>query len=148
MGRGLVFGLATFVSLTPSSTPERLPLAAQTRAVRELVADLRASDAEARARAACELRERGDSAAEAVQPLVLLLADAAPVSASVCPQRWWRGDRDDLTSPGEQAATALVAIGSRSFQPVLAALRDQQLRRASLAAAPVDEVDSLRVVHT
>ena len=75
MGRVLVFGLATFVSLTPSSIPERVPLAAQTRAVRELVADLTASDAAARARAACELRERGDSAAEAVQPLVLLLAD-------------------------------------------------------------------------
>jgi triacylglycerol lipase len=41
-----------------------------------------------------------------------------------------------------------MAVDPVVMDHVLAALRDQQLRRASLAAAPVDEVDSLRVVHT
>ena len=41
-----------------------------------------------------------------------------------------------------------MAVDPVVMDHVLEALRDQQLRRASLAAAPVDEVDSLRVVHT
>ena len=42
------------------------PLLAQERGVRELVALLRASDPVSRARAACDLRELGDRAAEAI----------------------------------------------------------------------------------
>jgi triacylglycerol lipase len=41
-----------------------------------------------------------------------------------------------------------MAVDPLVMDHVLAALRDQQVRRASLEAAPVDEVDSLRVVHT
>jgi len=41
-----------------------------------------------------------------------------------------------------------MAVDPVVMDHVLAALRDQQLRRANLAAAPVDEVDSLRAVHT
>jgi len=41
-----------------------------------------------------------------------------------------------------------MAVDPVVMDHVLAALRDQQLRRASLAAAPAVEVDSLRVVHT
>ena len=52
-----------------------------------------------------------------------MLGDAAPVEASVCGRRSWRGSADDLTSPGEQAAAALVAIGTRAFQPVLDTLK-------------------------
>ena len=45
------------------------PLLAQARGVRELTSELRASDPEARARAACGLRELGDpAAAEASRP--------------------------------------------------------------------------------
>lgn len=57
---------------------------AQSRGVRELANQLSASDPAARARASCELRELGDAAVDALQPLVGLLADAAPVEASVC----------------------------------------------------------------
>ncbi len=41
-----------------------------------------------------------------------------------------------------------MAVDPVVMDHVLAALRDQQVRRASLEAAPRDEVDSLRVVHT
>jgi pimeloyl-ACP methyl ester carboxylesterase len=41
-----------------------------------------------------------------------------------------------------------MAVDPVVMDHVLESLRDQQLRRANLAAAPVDEVDSLRVVHT
>ena len=96
------------------------PLLAQERGVRELVALLRASDPVSRARAACDLRELGDRAAEAIDPLIALMDDATPVSEDVCEtNRNWGGRDGELTTPGKQAASALVAIGSRSFTPVL-----------------------------
>ena len=85
---------------------------------------LRASDPVSRARAACDLRELGDRAADAIDPLVALMDDATPVSEDVCENnRNWGGRDGELTTPGKQAASALVAIGSRSFTPVLNALR-------------------------
>src|SRR5262249_11082083 len=96
-------------------------LTIQARGVSELVADLSAGDPVVRAGAACALRDLGDAAVDAIQPLANMRADAAPVEATVCARRWSRGNPNDLTSPGEQAATALVAIGTRAFQPVLAA---------------------------
>jgi HEAT repeat protein len=100
------------------------PLLAQERGVRELVGLLRASDPVSRARAACDLRELGDRAADAIEPLVALMDDATPISEDVCENnRNWGGRDGELTTPGKQAAAALVAIGSRSFTPVLNALR-------------------------
>ena len=46
--------------------------------------------------------------------------DATPISEDVCENnRNWGGRDGELTTPGKQAAAALVAIGSRSFYPVL-----------------------------
>ena len=52
---------------------------AQERSVRDLVAQLRAADPLARARAACDLRELGDRAADAIAQLVPLLDDPPPL---------------------------------------------------------------------
>jgi HEAT repeat protein len=72
-----------------------------------------------RARAACELRELGDQAAPMTAKLVAMLDDASPVDPAVCGERTWRyRGHPDLTSPGEQPASALVAIGS-STKPAL-----------------------------
>lgn len=89
-------------------------------AVSVLTKDLESSDPVVRARAACALRAHGDGAAPAIDALVKLLADGTAVDASVCGRKWWRCQ---LTSPGEQSAAALVAIGSRAFEPVLNAIR-------------------------
>src|SRR5512133_4232901 len=113
--------LALAVFLTGSGDDLRTP-PDQSRDARQLVAELRANDAVTRTRAACELRELGDGAAEAIEPLVALLDDASPVEPTVCDRRWWRGSNDDVTTPGEQAASALVAIGSRAVTAVLAAV--------------------------
>ncbi len=92
------------------------------RAPKELIGDLASADPAARTRAACGLRELGDRAADAIAPLVRTLADGAPVDGMICGRRWSRHGDDTLTSPGEEAAAALAAIGTRAFQPVLAAL--------------------------
>jgi HEAT repeat protein len=89
-------------------------------------AGLASADPAVRTRAACELRTFGAQATPFMPRLAALLDDASPVDAAVCGERTWRfralrhgsGQGDDLTTPGEQAASALVAIGAPS-QPVL-----------------------------
>ena len=120
--RTAVTGLLALLAITVSANDYR-ETRAQTRSVRDLIAELAAVDPAARARAACDIRELGDTAADAIAPLAAMLGDAAPVEALVCNRSWWRGNANDLTSPGEQAAAALVAIGTRAFQPVLARLK-------------------------
>ena len=62
--------------------PVDVPRPADARRARESsIADLVAADPAVRARAACELRELGDAAADAIQPLVGMLGDAAPVES-------------------------------------------------------------------
>jgi HEAT repeats/PBS lyase HEAT-like repeat len=115
------------------------------RSVRDLIADLSAADPTARTRAACGLREHGDGAGDAIGPLTKLLADGSPVDARVCARRWWRGS-DDLTTPGEQAAAALVSLGSSAFAPVLSALKHEAWIARKNAAWTLGAMDDHRAV--
>jgi HEAT repeat protein len=120
-------------------------LAAQARPVTELIASLSSDDPAARAKAACQLKREGDLAADAIAPLVRTLADAAPVDRSVCRENWWRGS-ETLTSPGEQAAAALVSIGSRAMNPLLDALQQPQWVTRRNAAWALGALDDARAV--
>jgi hypothetical protein len=123
VARALAIALAAAVVLMVPAVAHRTTVVPQ-RTPRELTIDLGAADPSARARAACELKDHGDAAAGALQPLIALLADGAPVDdASVCARRWRRGNKEALTTPGEVAAATLVSIGSRAFDPLMAALR-------------------------
>ena len=117
-----------------------------TRSPRELTSDLTAADPTVRTRAACGLRELGDRAVDAIPPLVTLLADAAPVDGMTCGQRWSRHGENELTSPGEEAAAALAAIGTRSFQPLLSALRRDAWVARRNAAWALGALDDNRAV--
>ena len=64
----------------------------------------------------------------------------------MCNRSWWRGSADDLTSPGEQAAAALVAIGTRAFQPVLNTLRSPTWTARRNAAWALGAFDDSRAV--
>ena len=84
-------------------------------------AGLASADPAARTRAACELRELGSGAAPVLGRLVAMLDDGSPVDAAVCGNRTWRHrgvGAEDATSPGEQAASALVAIGTPAYEPL------------------------------
>jgi HEAT repeat protein len=116
------------------------------RNAREFIADLDSADAAVRARAACGLRDLGDRAADALQVLVKLLADGSPVDGSTCARRWWRGSANDPTTPGEQAAGALAAIGSRAFQPVVNALKSDAWIARRNAAWTLGALDDSRAV--
>jgi HEAT repeat protein len=92
--------------------------------LRAATAALKSADPAARTRAACDVRELGDHAHDVIPQLVDLLADASPVDPAICNERTWRwGHREETTSPGEQAASALVAIGSAAYEPLTRALK-------------------------
>ncbi len=94
--------------------------------VRAATTALNSADPASRTRAACDLRELGESARDAIPQLVNLLADGSPVDPAICHERTWRWGRHhqgDTTSPGEQAASALVAIGSAAYEPLTKALK-------------------------
>jgi HEAT repeat protein len=89
-------------------------------------AGLGSADPGVRTKAACSLRELGSQAAPAMTRLIALLDDGSPVDAAVCGERTWGNGRfrgvDETTTPGEQAASALVAIGTPAFEPLTKAL--------------------------
>src|SRR6478735_6301219 len=121
MRRALFAGALIILALAASAGA-----APQTPAkgVRELTAALRDSDPSVRAQAACSLRELGDRAADAIPALITLMDDATPLKADVCEtNRNWGGRDGDVTTPGQQAAAALVATGSRAFDLVAGALQ-------------------------
>lgn len=111
------------IARTFVSTVLVLSSAAAQRDVNASTAMLASADPAARTRAACELRELGRDAAPALPRLASLLADGSPVDPSICGDRTWRfRGATDMTSPGEQAACAMVAIGSASYVPFTKAL--------------------------
>jgi HEAT repeat protein len=86
-------------------------------------AGLTSADPATRTRSACELREMGSQAAPMLERLMSMLSDGSPVDPAVCGERTWRfHDSHDTTSPGEQAASALVAIGAPAKGPLTRAL--------------------------
>jgi HEAT repeat protein len=78
-------------------------------------AGLSSHDPAVRTRAACELRDLGRTSTPFMDRLATLLDDGSPVDPAVCGERTWRfRSAQDSTTPGEQAAAALVAIGEPS----------------------------------
>jgi HEAT repeat protein len=116
-----------------------LPVAgyAQGTSVETLVSQLRSSDPASRAKGACDLKELGRDAARAIPQLIEAMADATPVPRDVCGARnWsWRRSDDDTTTPGREAASALVSIGDgRASDALLAALKDSDTKVRRQAA--------------
>ena len=95
----------------------------QTPALTEAIAGLSSPDPTARAHAACALRALGRDATPALAQLAAMLDDGSPVDGAICGDRTWRfRGGNERTSPGEQAASALVAIGSAAYSPFAKAL--------------------------
>jgi HEAT repeat protein len=127
----------------PPAREVSLPVTAQKLTYEALIANLGAADPALRAKAACELRKLGEDAAAAIGALVALLEDAAPVEGDVCRRQWGRSSNGrHHTTPGQEAAAALVSIGQRAAQPLLAALESSSWvarRNAAWALGALDE---------
>jgi HEAT repeat protein len=117
--------------------------------VTDLIAKLRAADPGARAAAACELEKLGSGARPALPALLERLPDASPVDPKVCGEdrNYWKKDYEHQTSPGEEAAAALVAIGTSALQPLVDAARSPQWvarRNAVWALGALDDERGVR----
>lgn len=136
---------AALVMVQPPGRSDGPPPVQQT--MQELTGQLRASDPAVRTRAACDLREHADRAGAAIDALVALLPDASPLERSVCGDNWRRWNPEATTTPGEQAASALVAIGSRSFDPLVTTLKHQAWVARRNAAWALGALDDTRAVE-
>jgi HEAT repeat protein len=114
---------------TPAPTPAVvLASLVQASRVDDLVAKLAAADPADRVIAACELQRLGSDARRAIPALVDRLADGSPVDPTVCgtDRYWWSKDIERQTTPGEEAAAALVAIGTEALTPLVMSARAPQ----------------------
>ena len=117
-----------FTETTAPTTAVVLASLVRAPQVDELVAKLGAADPADRVIAACELQRLGSDARRAIPTLVDRLADGSPVDPTVCgtDRYWWSKDIDRQTTPGEEAAAALVAIGTEALAPLMMSARAPQ----------------------
>jgi HEAT repeat protein len=119
--------------------------------VSDLVTRLRDANPQTRAGAACELQRMGTASRAAVAALVERLSDASPVDPNVCgkDRHYWSKDIEQQTSPGEEAAAALVAIGTESLPSLVAAAGAPQWvarRNAVWALGALDDARGVKPV--
>jgi HEAT repeat protein len=128
--------VASLVYPTPGQ-PQMTPASAATALVSYvagqqdasgLAARLRDADPRVRAVAACDLQRLGSGARGAIAALVERLPDGSPVDPKICGEdrHYWSRDFEQPTSPGEEAAAALVAIGTESLPSLVTAVRAPQ----------------------
>ena len=108
---------------------------------------LRSPDPVVRVSVACARDVFNSSATAAIPSLIDLLNDAEPVSPEVCREdhrRWW-GDEHPIT-PGQEAARALVRMGTASFDPLVKALGNGGVTARRNAAWALGALDDQRAV--
>src|SRR5262245_24407823 len=124
--------------------PQQPPSAKDLSTVIEM---LRSPDPVVRVSVACARNVFNANAAAAIPALIDLLDDAEPVSPEVCREdhrRWW-GDEHPITA-GQEAARALVRIGSASFDPLVKALESTGATTRRNAAWALGALDDQRAV--
>jgi HEAT repeat protein len=94
----------------------------------DLAARLRDVDPRTRTIAACDLQRMGSASRAAMAALVERLPDASPVDPTICGEDryYWAKNIEQQTTPGEEAAAALVAIGTESLPSLISAARAPQ----------------------
>ncbi len=124
---------------------QQLPTANDLSAVIEM---LRSPDPVVRVSVACARDVFNSSSTAAIPALIELLNDAEPVSPEVCREdhrRWW-GDEHPIT-PGQEAARALVRIGTASFDPLVEVLGSPGTTARRNAAWALGALDDSKAVQ-
>ena len=116
--------------------------------VGDLITRLRSGDPSGRVVAACELQRLGSNARTAMSALIDQLSDASPVDPLVCGKNrhYWSKDMEQQTTPGEESAAALVAIGTESLPPLIVAARAPQWVARRNAVWALGALDDQRAV--
>ena len=129
----------------PATRAQQQPPTAKDLSV--VIEMLRSPDPVVRVSVACARDVFNASATAAIPALIDLLNDAEAVSPEVCREdhrRWW-GDEHPIT-PGQEAARALVRIGSASFDPLVEVLGRPGATARRNAAWALGALDDQRAV--
>jgi HEAT repeat protein len=115
----------------------------------DLAVRLRDADPRTRTIAACDLQRMGSASRAAIAALIERLSDASPVDPKVCGEdrHYWSKDIEQQTTPGEEAAAALVAIGTESLPSLVTAARSQQWVARRNAVWALGALDDARGVQ-
>jgi hypothetical protein len=148
----LVGAAMTLVAALVHPAPGQPQVVSSTPAISRisyLATRLRNADPRTRTIAACELQRMGAASQPAIAALVERLSDASPVDPKVCGEdrHYWSKEIDQQTTPGEEAAAALVAIGTESLPSLVAAARAPQWvarRNAVWALGALDDARGVR----
>jgi HEAT repeat protein len=138
--------------VSPTSSPAIALIAyVAEQDVSDFVTRLRDANPETRAIAACELQRMGTGSSAAIAALVERLSDASPVDPKICgkDRHYWSNDVEQQTTPGEEAAAALVAIGTDSLPSLVAAAGAPQWvarRNAVWALGALDDARGVKPV--
>jgi HEAT repeat protein len=120
-------------------------------ALSSLIRSLGASDADARAAAACRLGKMHDAAEPAIPSLIKLLADTTEIDFSGCDdsQNFKHNSRDseDPETVGKVAAVALSQIGKAAIDPLIETLRAPEVAARANSAFALGLVHDERVVE-
>jgi HEAT repeat protein len=120
--RSAIATLTCLVAIALSTVhAEQTPTAKDLSAV---IDSLRSPDPVVRTGVACSRNVFNASAVAAIPALVAMLDDDEPVAPEVCREDgrpWWGDERRPIT-PGQEAARALVHIGTASFDPLVTTL--------------------------
>ena len=142
----VVVGCLAVVSVTaPAARAQQEPPTVKDLSV--VIEMLRSPDPVVRVSVACARDVFNASATAAIPALIDLLNDAEPVSPEVCREdhrRWW-GEEHPIT-PGQEAARALVRIGSASFDPLVEVLGSPGATARRNAAWALGALDDQRAV--
>jgi HEAT repeat protein len=116
----------------------------------DLAVRLRDADPRTRTIAACDLQRMGTASRAAIAALIERLSDASPVDPKVCGEdrHYWSKDIEPQTSPGEEAAAALVAIGTESLPSLVTATRSPQWVARRNAVWALGALDDSRGVQS
>jgi HEAT repeat protein len=130
---GLWFALSPAEGKRATSAEAALNAPPQNAAndVNEQIRLLESNNASTRSQAACKLGSMGKRAVPAIPALIKLLGDDTPAQRFYCEESGsWRGPQTNLdrSSPGEQAATALILIGEPAVGPLVVAARSDDWR--------------------
>jgi HEAT repeat protein len=153
---GLMFALSSAAGKRATSAEAAVNAPPQNAAsasidVNEQIRLLESNDPSARSQAACKLGSLGQRAVPAIPALTKLLGDDTPTQRFYCEEvASWRSPQTNLerSSPGEQAATALIRIGEPSVGPLVAAAKSVDWRARANATWALGVLKDPRALET
>jgi len=119
--------------------------------IKTKIESLYSADPAARATAAYELGELTPDSNPAIPFLVKMLGDDVPIDPLPYHEpNWWSSQYEVIlkTSPGREAAKALVIIGDPAVEPLIAALKDADWKIRQGAVRIFGEIEDYRALKT